>query len=159
MRHRRGAIVNIKCSEPSHPGGRIVQIAAFQELLDATGRRVGIDVLRHRRRTKGGVLLVTDSYDGPWVVDVGTDDRDRGALWPRLPSGVIESVIDPDGRKMTGPIEVDDETEGRWHYQLRCRLCGLNVSRRRERLMPSLAKLMDAGESSEELATLARILA
>lgn len=154
IRRRRGATVQITCSQPSHED-RPTLIAEFQEERDTAGTRVNVAVVHHMRRTAAGDEIVTHHRDDVEIGPVGITGR---RVRNPKPSPVVESVIDAAGQKVADPTYDDDTAGRRWHYQLRCPVCGLNVSVRRERLVTVVGKLLDAGVSRMELDTLARIV-
>lgn len=128
--------VEVYCAEASHPDRRVT-IAVFEEDLDTAGNRVNISLPYHHRFRPDGV----------------------GVIKPNRP----DLKIDPDGTgevvESTRPWTVlMTKLDERWHYQLRCLLCGRNVSTKYEPLMKVLGTALDNGVSELDMTRLQRIL-
>lgn len=124
--------VAIGCQDCSHEG-RLVKVDQF--VYDRQAR--WCLAARTRRTPDGGHVGRAHAEDAEWSLDA--DDNVLPTDEKHVPNAVLDQVE-------------------RTVYRLRCKLCGLSVSVRSERLHPVLSDYATRGVFYVELASLARIV-
>lgn len=150
-----GRVLIVECRARSH-APKVAAIATFQEQLDTAGTRVEIRLLNMRRTTSDGTVLIKHPQAhveiGPGNAEVGLSMRDPH----RHP--ITETLIYVDDDQPLESAKGDLARDIRFHHQLLCPLCGLNVSTRYEHLNLVLGRLIDGGVSRIDLARFAAIV-
>jgi hypothetical protein len=148
-----GRVLTVECRDASHEP-KVVGIATFREQLMDNGSRANIMLVGAKRTTRDGIDLIKHAQRH---VEIGPDSdgqivRDTG------PNPVIETLVYVDDDTPLDDTFGDVGRDRRFHYQLRCPLCDVNVSTRHETLYPVLEQLIDGGMSRIGLSRLGAIL-
>jgi len=149
-----GRVLTVECRDPSHEP-RVAKIATWQEDLMTNGHRHNIVIQTARRTTRDGTDLVKHQQRH---VEIGRGSDGRIVRDPG-PNPVTETLVYTDDDTPLDDPHGDLKRDRRFHYQLRCPLCDVNVSIRYETLYPVLEQLIDGGVSRIDLSRLGAILA